>query len=85
MRLKSLLILPIISIIGLSLSIQFFSSIIIGLIVKTLNLNKRRIVKKIKSEISCKTSEEEITEQISEMWKCRKCSKPVYFGMTSTN
>ena len=82
MRLKTLLILPIISFIGLSLSLHFIGSLIVGLVIRTFKRN----VKPIDNKKECEDDRQviEAQESVHEMWKCRKCGKPVYFGMTYT-
>ncbi|XP_054168005.1 ras association domain-containing protein 2-like [Oppia nitens] len=68
MRLKALLILPIISLIGLSLSLQFLCSLLLQIVVKRLGTGKSA------------TSGDQSEEDNTVMWKCRKCQKPVYFA-----
>jgi hypothetical protein len=69
MRLKALLLLPIISIIGISLTIKVFGHLLVDLLLKTLIRRNKTLIKSISKEESL------------EMWKCRKCCKPVFFGI----
>jgi hypothetical protein len=73
MRLKALLLLPIISIIGISLTIKVFGDLFVNLLFKTFIRRNKTFIKSISKQESL------------EMWKCRKCCKPVFFGIYLIN